>query len=66
MYGLARQNPIIVAPNATGLLLGVAQGVLCMLYPAKQGGAAVNGVATSSSIAAMTPQPVAQAEDDFD
>jgi solute carrier family 50 (sugar transporter) len=32
-YGCARRDPIIVIPNATGLMLGLAQGALCVLYP---------------------------------
>ena len=32
-YGIARKDPIIYAPNAIGLLLGIAQGVLVCVYP---------------------------------
>jgi solute carrier family 50 protein (sugar transporter) len=32
-YGVAREDPIILMPNAIGLLLGLMQGLLCMLYP---------------------------------
>lgn len=32
-YGCARRDLVVVIPNATGLLLGIAQGVLCLLYP---------------------------------
>lgn len=69
LYGLARKNIIIVAPNATGFVLGVAQALLCMYYPAKrpliidQDGN--NNGATPVSIDTMTPQPIAQEVDDF-
>lgn len=32
-YGCARLDPVIVVPNAIGLLLGLAQGALCVVYP---------------------------------
>ena len=32
-YGCARGDFVIVLPNAIGLMLGLAQGALCMLYP---------------------------------
>jgi solute carrier family 50 protein (sugar transporter) len=32
-YGVARKDPIILIPNALGLLLGLMQGLLCLLYP---------------------------------
>jgi Sugar efflux transporter for intercellular exchange len=32
-YGCARRDIVILLPNATGLMLGLAQGVLCMIYP---------------------------------
>jgi solute carrier family 50 (sugar transporter) len=41
-YGCARRDLIIIIPNATGLMLGLAQGALCVLYPrhSSHGGAA--------------------------
>jgi len=33
IYGLALGDAIVVIPNATGLGLGLAQGILCLLYP---------------------------------
>jgi len=35
VYGLARQDPVIIAPNAVGLALQIAQGGLCLYYPRK-------------------------------
>ncbi len=32
VYGIARKDLIIVLPNAIGLLLGLSQGILCLLY----------------------------------
>ena len=32
-YAVARKDPIILIPNAIGLLLGLMQGLLCLLYP---------------------------------
>lgn len=32
-YGVARKDPIILIPNAIGLLLGLMHGLLCLLYP---------------------------------
>jgi solute carrier family 50 (sugar transporter) len=32
-YGCARQSLVIILPNATGLMLGLVQGALCVLYP---------------------------------
>lgn len=32
-YGIARRDLVIILPNGTGLLLGIAQGILCLLYP---------------------------------
>ncbi|CAB9513761.1 Sugar transporter SWEET1 [Seminavis robusta] len=42
LYGMARRDVVILLPNATGLMLGIAQGVLCLLYPRQpnSGGAA--------------------------
>lgn len=33
IYGIAQHNIIIIIPNASGLLLGLAQGALCLFYP---------------------------------
>jgi solute carrier family 50 protein (sugar transporter) len=33
LYGLAKLDPVIYLPNMVGLFLGIAQGVLCLLYP---------------------------------
>lgn len=33
VYGAAQANFVIVVPNFIGLLLGLAQGALCVLYP---------------------------------
>jgi solute carrier family 50 (sugar transporter) len=33
MYGYSRRDPLILTPNAMGLLLGLVQGVLCLIYP---------------------------------
>jgi len=70
LYGVARTNVVIVAPNAAGFLLGVAQSILCMYYPVRKGrlGAVENGttrISAPSSIHDMTPQPIAQDVDDF-
>lgn len=35
-YGFARKDPVIFVPNAMGLLLGVCQGTLCLIYPPDQ------------------------------
>uniref|UniRef100_A0A7S1Y776 Bidirectional sugar transporter SWEET n=1 Tax=Grammatophora oceanica TaxID=210454 RepID=A0A7S1Y776_9STRA len=35
LYGLARRDPVIYVPNATGLALGITQGVLCLYYPSR-------------------------------
>ena len=32
-YGFAKRDPVIFVPNAVGLLLGIAQGVLVCAYP---------------------------------
>ena len=32
-YGCARRDLVVIVPNATGLMLGIAQGTLCLLYP---------------------------------
>jgi len=32
-YGMAKRDLVIVLPNIIGLLLGIAQGVLCLLFP---------------------------------
>lgn len=32
-YGFTRQDIIIYGPNGVGLLLGIAQGILCCIYP---------------------------------
>lgn len=37
-YGLARKDLVIILPNGIGLLLGIAQGILCLLYPRHSGG----------------------------
>jgi solute carrier family 50 (sugar transporter) len=37
MYGFTRRDPLIILPNATGLLLGILQGVLCFCYPRHRG-----------------------------
>ena len=66
LYGVARTNVVIVAPNGMGFLLGVAQSVLCLYFPAKKGSSgAENGTTTPSSIHAMTLQPISQDVDDF-
>lgn len=31
-YGCARLDPVIILPNVIGLLLGIAQGALCVMY----------------------------------
>jgi len=36
IYGIAQGDLIIIIPNALGLLLGVAQGVVCLVYPRKE------------------------------
>jgi hypothetical protein len=33
LYGIAQLDPVIYAPNAIGLLLGITQGILCLIYP---------------------------------
>lgn len=35
-YGFARRDPVIVVPNALGLMLGLCQVLLCLVYPADQ------------------------------
>ena len=64
LYGIARGNPFVVAPNATGLLLGIIQGILCLYYPAKRTSGDVSS-GTPSSLANMAPQPLSQEVDDF-
>lgn len=66
LYGLARTNAVIVAPNATGFLLGLAQSVLCLYFPAKKvNTGSENESGAPSSIHDMTPQPISQDVDDF-
>lgn len=71
-YGMAQRNGLIVLPNASGFLLGVAQATVCVLYPAKavasaQSGNNGPGSSSAPSVASMmTPQPIAQDVDDFD
>jgi uncharacterized protein with PQ loop repeat len=36
LYGIAQLDPVIYAPNAIGLLLGIAQGILCVMYPRRE------------------------------
>jgi hypothetical protein len=36
LYGIAQLDPVIYAPNAIGLLLGITQGILCLMYPRKK------------------------------
>ena len=33
LYGVARQSFVILFPNATGLMLGLTQGLFCVIYP---------------------------------
>ena len=33
LYGIAKLDPVIYIPNAIGLTLGIAQGILAWLYP---------------------------------
>jgi solute carrier family 50 protein (sugar transporter) len=33
LYGMIQLDPIIFLPNGVGLLLGMSQGFLCLLYP---------------------------------
>lgn len=33
-YGLARRDPVIYVPNTIGLILGLTQCALCLIYPA--------------------------------
>jgi hypothetical protein len=33
LYGLAKLDPVIYAPNMIGLLLGIIQGVYSLIYP---------------------------------
>lgn len=35
-YGLARNDLIIYLPNGVGLVLGIIQGILCLVYPPKR------------------------------
>jgi solute carrier family 50 protein (sugar transporter) len=35
LYGLVKLDPVIYLPNMVGLFFGIAQGVLCLLYPRK-------------------------------
>ena len=41
-YGLAKMDFYIVVPNATGLSLGLAQGLLCLIYPRTSAAAAAS------------------------
>jgi solute carrier family 50 protein (sugar transporter) len=36
LYGIAQLDPVIYAPNAIGLLLGITQGILCLMYPRRE------------------------------
>jgi hypothetical protein len=36
LYGIAQLDPVIYVPNAIGLLLGITQGILCLMYPRKE------------------------------
>ena len=38
IYGIAQNDAIIIIPNALGLLLGMTQGGVCMVYPRRGGG----------------------------
>jgi solute carrier family 50 (sugar transporter) len=51
MYGLGRHDLLILMPNSVGLILGLAQGVLCVLYPPSRSS---SGSAQDSS---TTPSP---------
>jgi hypothetical protein len=33
IYGVARRDPVIFAPNAMGLVLGIIMMILCLVYP---------------------------------
>lgn len=37
-YGIARQDAVIIVPNTIGLILGLAQGVLRLMYPSRPSG----------------------------
>jgi solute carrier family 50 protein (sugar transporter) len=38
LYGFARHDFVIIVPNALGLLLGLIQGVLCVMFPRRETG----------------------------
>jgi len=73
LYGTARANAVVVAPNAMGFVLGLAQSALCVHYPVQKGqqhsiGVMQNDATTTSAISsihAMTPRPISQDVDDF-
>ena len=48
LYGLARRDYVIVTPNAIGLSLGVAQGVLCFCYPPSPTASSSNNPSTTA------------------
>ena len=49
LYGLAQRDYVIVVPNAIGLSLGLAQGLLCFCYPPSRTASASNNTSTSST-----------------
>jgi 23S rRNA-/tRNA-specific pseudouridylate synthase/uncharacterized protein with PQ loop repeat len=60
LYGLAVRNPFVVVPNATGLCLGIIQGILCVFYPSKSSDlttedSAADPVSLSNTNMATTP-----------
>jgi solute carrier family 50 protein (sugar transporter) len=38
LYGVAKQDFVIIVPNVLGLSLGLLQGVLCVMFPRKETG----------------------------
>lgn len=52
IYGVAKMDFIIIVPNALGLLLGLAQGAVCLMYPRREenGGDDVEAANEKSSL----------------
>ncbi|KAL7558706.1 hypothetical protein ACA910_013422 [Epithemia clementina (nom. ined.)] len=61
LYGFAKMDLVIVIPNATGLSLGLVQGLLCFFYPPTTPTAS-----GSSSSPSHQPVPTTDNDDDDD
>ena len=58
-YGITQMDPVIYVPNLIGLMLGIAQGVLCLLFP-RRGGHEMKPIVADEN------NPLQQSYDDTD